>query len=371
MKTILILHYGGDQVRGSEVCLIHTINALHADGYRIIVLRKNTCLDEHITEHVDAIFDEKFPEIMFDGAHRAFPLIKYIMSLRRLFLIIKQYKPSVILCNGGLPCQLAVPVASMLGTPVLCHFHHPAPKRYFYIWLVRYVTRLMFPSNYTRENVAEKCGRDGVVIYNAIDVETRFVPSIEKDRRYREELNIEDNKIVVGQVGHLSAHKRPDFLVHSFAKALKLLPDLHLVLVGYGPLYEELQKLVEKMGLQRAVTLAGYVPDVLPYYKHVFDINVLASRVEGLGISVIEASACSVPSIVTDCTGLREVVDSHVTGLTFEKDNQGQLTDCILLLARDSGLRKKYALAAREKAVKTFGLERYNKLILEQVASLC
>jgi glycosyltransferase involved in cell wall biosynthesis len=228
----------------------------------------------------------------------------------------------------------------------------------------------MFPSNFTRENVAEKCGRDGVVIYNAIDVETRFVPSIEKDRRYRDELNIEGTKIVVGQVGHLSDHKRPDFLIRSFANALKQSPDLHLILVGYGPLYEELQRMVEKMGLQGAVTLAGYVPDVLPYYKHVFDINVLASRVEGLGISVIEASACSVPSIVTDCTGLREVVDNHVTGLTFEKDNQDQLTESILLLARDPGLRKLYAIAAREKAVKTFGLERYKKKILEQVASL-
>jgi glycosyltransferase involved in cell wall biosynthesis len=371
MRTILILHFGGDQIRGSEVCLIHTIGALHAEGYRIVVLRKNACLDEHISGQVDVILDEDFPEIMFDGGHRALPLRKYMVSLRRLHKLVKHYRPSVIFCNGGLPCQLAVPVGRILATPVMCHFHHPAPKRYFYIWLVKYVTRLVFPSNFTRNHVAVKCGRDGEVIYNAIDVNSRFIPATEKDRRDRDELNIDRSKIVVGQVGHLSRHKRPDFLIRSFANALKQSANLHLVLVGYGPLYEDLQKLVEKLGLQGAVTLAGYVQDVLPYYQHVFDINVLASSEEGLGISVIEASACSVPSIVTDCTGLREVVDNQVTGLTYEQDSQDQLTDGILLLAMDPGLRRQYAMAARDKAVKTFGLEHYREKILEQVASLC
>jgi len=229
----------------------------------------------------------------------------------------------------------------------------------------------MFPSKFTRKIVAEKCGRDGEVIYNAIDVNTRFTPLGTKDRHYRDELNIDSSKTVIGQVGHLSEHKRPDFLVRAFASALKQSTDLHLVLVGYGPLYEDLQCLVEKMGLEGAVTLTGYVPDVLPFYQHVIDINVLASREEGLGISVIEASACSVPSIVTNCTGLREVVDNQVTGLAFETNDQDQLADYILLLAKDPNLRRKYAMAAREKAVNTFGLERYKEKILEQVASLC
>lgn len=41
------------------------------------------------------------------------------------------------------------------------------------------------------------------------------------------------------------------------------------------------------------------MPVVLPYYQHVFDINDLASINEGLGISVVEASACGLPLIVT------------------------------------------------------------------------
>jgi glycosyltransferase involved in cell wall biosynthesis len=344
---------------------------LHAAGYKIVVLRKDACLDEHITAYVDTILDETFPEIMFDAGYRVLPLGKYLTSLRRLYGLVQQHKPSLILCNGGLPCQLAVPVGRVLDTPVLCHFHHPAPKRYFYFWLVKYATSLVFPSEFTRSHVYEKCGRDGNVIYNAIDVNARFVPLDMKDQQYRDELNIEHSKTVIGQVGYLSAHKRPDFLIRSFANALKRTANLHLVLIGYGPMYEELQNLIATMGLQKEVTLAGYVPDVLPYYQHVIDINILASREEGLGISVIEASACAIPSIVTDCTGLREVVDNKVTGLTFDVDDQEQLTDSILLLANDPVLRRQYAVAAREKAVKMFSLERYKEQIVEQVTGLC
>lgn len=367
MSIIFILHSGGDQIRGSEICLIHTIEALYSAGYKIIVLRKNSCLDEYISEKVETILEETFPEIMFDGDHRTFPLGEYLKSANRLLRLVKKHRPILMLCNGGLPCQLAVPVGKVLNTPVLCHFHHPAPKRYFYIWLVKYVTHLVFPSNFTRSIVAEKCGRDGKVIYNAIDVETRFVPCEKRERRYRDELNIDSSKIVIGQVGHLSKHKRPDFLIRSFAKALINLDNLHLVLVGDGPIYSELQNLVGELGLAEKVTLAGYVADVLPYYQHVFDINVLASSEEGLGISVIEASACALPSIVTDCTGLREVVDNRITGLTFTIDDSDELTEKIMLLANDPELRRKYAMAARHKAVNCFGLQRYKEAILEQI----
>lgn len=41
MKTVLILHYGGEQIRGSEVCLIHSIEALSENGFDVVILRKN------------------------------------------------------------------------------------------------------------------------------------------------------------------------------------------------------------------------------------------------------------------------------------------------------------------------------------------
>ena len=371
MSTIMILHYGGDQVRGSEVCLIHAIEALSESGFELVVLRKNRVLDDSITGFVSSIQQESFPEIMFDGSYKSFPIIAYLRSSRRLFRLVKQIKPAVIYCNSGLPCQLAVPVGKLLNIPVLCHFHHPAPKRYFYMWLVKYATNLVFPSKYTQSVVREKCGRDGNVIYNAVDVDTRFIPISHRDSYYRQQLGIKESAIVVGQVANLSRHKRPDLLMRCFAEAYTRNDRLHLVLVGEGALRDELQALVVELGLDKTVTLTGYVPDVVCYYQHIIDINVLASNAEGLGISVIEASACAVPSIVTDCTGLREVVDDEITGLTFDSDNAGQLTDNIVRLADDPRLRHSLALAARNKVEREFTLGRYKREIVRQIESMC
>ena len=88
MGTIFILHSGGDQIRGSEICLIHTIEALSSAGYKLIVLRNNACLDEYISGQVESILDEAFPGIMFDVGHKAFPLRKYIRSAYRLLRLL-------------------------------------------------------------------------------------------------------------------------------------------------------------------------------------------------------------------------------------------------------------------------------------------
>ena len=67
MNTILIMHFGGGQVRGSEVCLIESIEALSEAGFNVVIIRKDKILDEAVLKYVDAIQDEPFPEIMFDG----------------------------------------------------------------------------------------------------------------------------------------------------------------------------------------------------------------------------------------------------------------------------------------------------------------
>ena len=255
--------------------------------------------------------------------------------------------------------------------PVLCHFHHPAPKRYFYFWLVKYATKLIFPSKYTRSVVAEKCGRGGDVIYNAVDTNTRFTPAVTRDESYRQALGFSESDIVVGQVAALTAHKRPDVLIRCFADAYAQNDKLRLVLVGGGAMQDELASIIDKLNLNSVVKLAGYVPDILPYYQHIFDINVLASTTEGLGISVIEASACNLPSIVTDCTGLREVVDKDVTGLTFKENDLQQLTADILRLSMEKETRQQMGKAAREKAEKYFSLDKYKSGIQAQINNLC
>lgn len=368
MKTILVMHQGGSQIRGSEVCLIHTVNALLAANYKVILLRNNSIIDQTLNELGNLeIADCDYPEIMIDGDHKSFPIFRYIRSFLSLRKFVKKYDVTRIVCNGGLPCQLGVPLGNSIGIPVVCHFHHPSAKRYFYFWLVRFADHLIFPSNFTASIVAQKCGRKGQVVYNAVDLDTRYVPSHSRDSRFRSELGIPNDGLVIGQVGALVPHKRPDFLIKAFAAICNHFPRVYLLLVGWGPMQESLRAEIFRHQLDNRIKLIGYVDDVLPYLQNVIDINVLASAEEGLGISVIEAAGCSLPSIVSDCTGLKEVVVQNETGYKFSPNDNTELQFFLIKLIQEPDLRIRLGKAAREHALKKFCLPRYSADIVNVI----
>lgn len=367
-KSVVVLHYGGDQIRGSEVCLLHTLDALCEAGFQLTLLSNNdTLLESLLDKPIELALDQEYPEIMLDGGAPRLPLLRYFKAYFRLRRKIKALAPAILLSNGGLPCQLAVPVGKSLRIPVLCHFHHPVPKRYFYLWLVNRVDGLFFPSQFTQSVVKRKCHRSGDVIYNAVDLKDRFIPLTTKQSRWKKQYNIDKSAIVVGQVGALCGHKRQDLVLRSFSEVKKIYPTVHLILVGRGEMGAMLADMVAELGLQASVTLTGYVDDVLPFLQHVIDINVLASVEEGLGISVIEASGCGLPSIVSDCTGLSEVVEDGVTGIKFPPDNQESLTQAMLSLVESKDLRTRLGEAARQRAKEKFALDKYKRGILKIV----
>lgn len=369
----LLLHFGDRGIRGSEVCLIQSARAFAGRGYTVVICRNHPVMDDFLnqTEPRPILVDLQFPEIMMTGwKDSTFPVLSYLRTLKQLYRIVKQYRPSLMYCNSGLPCQIGVPVGRLCHVPVLCHFHHPATKRYYYIWLVALANRLIFPSRFTRDHTYSKCGVSGDVVYNGIDL-NRFRPAGQRDRKFRFALGIDENAIVIGQIAQLVEHKRQDFLIRAFASlAGQSQAPVHLCLVGKGPMEASLRNLALSLGIEDRVSITGHVEDVLPYYQHVFDINVLASREEGLGISVIEGSACALPAIVTRCTGLRETVVENTTGLAFDMDDMDGLTEKLLCLVNNPAIRLEMGSAGRAHAERIFSADDYNQGVVRAAENM-
>ncbi len=312
----------------------------------------------------------QFPELKLDGRETTLPVAPYLRAMRQLNRLVRQLHPALIYCSGGLPCQIAVPVARLRRIPLVCHFHHPAITRDYYLWLVKWADKVIFPSQFTRQHSLRKARLAGEVIYNGIDV-TRFQPPAQREPYWRQRLGIAENAIVIGQVAALAGNKRPEFLVRAFSQlARQSGQPLHLCLVGKGPLEDGLRTLVQELQLQARVTITGFVPDVLPYYQHVFDINALVSSEEGLGIAAIEGSACGLPAVVTDCTGLSETVVPDTTGFSFAVNDEVGLQNRLLSLVNDPGLRARMGAAGREFARSTFSAEIYNEKIVATTREL-
>ncbi len=367
--VVFMLHRGGARIRGSEICVIEAAHALATAGYRVVVLRHHGVMDELLRPWVTALVDFDFPELMLDGLRSEMPFLRYTRALMRLHRLMREWSPAIVYTSGGLPCQLGVPAARMMRVPLLCHFHHPAIKRAYYLWLVKFADGWIFPSEYTRLHSLEKAGLGGNVVYNGVDPDL-FRPLPHGEGGLRERLGVPPDAIVVGQVGALVPHKRPQLLLRAFSHAAAQVPSLYLCLVGDGPLEDALRAEVATLGLQGRVLLTGFVESVLPYYQQVIDINVLASVEEGLGISVLEGSACALPALIADSTGLRETVEPDATGLTFAPDDGPALTELILKLARDGELRGKLGRAGRKLVERKFSLAAYHAGVLAAVARI-
>jgi len=366
MNNILLIHNGGEGgVRGTEICVIQSIKALHAAGYRITFARTLPVIDDLIRKNVIEIVDLRIPELLINGRRTKLPIAAYAKSSHTLVRLIKKLHPRLIYLSGGLPCQLAVPLGRIFDIPSLCHFHHPANRRYYYCWLVPFADKHIFPSKYTQMDARTKANVAGDVVYNGIDT-SRFYP-IERDDRWRTNLSIAPDAIVIGQVGQLTETKRPLFLLEAFAEAVRQRPNLHLCLVGRGRLEEALRNEVLQRGLLPKVTITGYVEETLPYYQHVFDVNALVSSEEGLGISILEGSACALPALISDCTGLSETTIPNVTGVSFAPADNATLIELMIHLADDGNFRRSAGVAGRKLVEAKFSLESYEEGVIAAV----
>ncbi len=373
MTTVLFLHRGGDHIRGTEACLIQSVRALTADGYEAVVVRNHPCIDRAIAEITPnpRIIPFEFPELTLSGKHTSLPIFRFVRQLQALKKLIGAFEPAVLYCSGGLPCQLAVTAAPRKRVRVLCHFHHPAMKRDYYFWRVTSADRIIFPSEYTRDHSRAKANVQGTVIYNGVDL-NRFTPVNGRDMAWRTKYGIASDAIVIGQVGALTQHKRPEFLIRSFAALVnRTRRRLHLCIVGTGELESRVSSLARDLNLIDRVTLTGYVDDTLPFYQHVFDINVLVSEQEGLGISAIEGSACGLPVVASNCTGLRETIRDNITGMLFDPTDSESFEAKLLSLVEQPELRQRLGVAGATFARERFSSEEYDKGIVMVVRELC
>jgi len=105
---------------------------------------------------------------------------------------------------------------------------------------------------------------------------------------------------VIGHVGRFQAQKNHQYLFRVFAELARLIPDCRLLLIGDGPLREELRELAQSLSISDRIVWAGMRADVPQLMSGVMDCLVLPSCYEGLPLVGIEAQAAGLPLVVSD-----------------------------------------------------------------------
>lgn len=152
------------------------------------------------------------------------------------------------------------------------------------------------------QNAAEwmygkKHAKDALVLKNAIDT-GKFA----YNETYREELRMElgiKTKYVVGHIGRFALPKNHIFILEIFKELLNINNDCTLVLVGNGELGNSIKAKIKELSLDEKVVLVDFQEDIFRYYS-LFDLFLMPSLFEAFPITLIEAQANGLPSLVSD-----------------------------------------------------------------------
>jgi glycosyltransferase involved in cell wall biosynthesis len=157
-------------------------------------------------------------------------------------------------------------------------------------------------------------------------------------------------------VANFKTHKRLDRLLIAAERVRADIPGVRFVLVGQGPLEAELRRLASERGLNDTVIFTGYREDA-PRVTSTFDVFALASEHEGLSIALIEALALGKPCVVPRVGGLAEVIEDGKQGFLVPSGDVAALSEAIVRLLRDPGLRSEMGEAGRARA-RAFDIRR-------------
>jgi glycosyltransferase involved in cell wall biosynthesis len=289
-------------------------------------------------------------------------------SVRGLEEVIEETGADVVQI-GGLVNPHAAFAARRAGAAVVWQIvdsRTPAPVRRVAMPLVR---RLADTVMFDGEALIELHGGRELlappvfVYFPPVDT-TRFVPSPEQRRAFREELGIPLDSPVVGTVASLNPMKGLEHFLDAAARISAARPETRFVIVGGAPethlaYRERLNRHAGELELPNPVVFAGERPDVERCYA-AFDVHVISSlpRSEGTTTTAIEAQSCGVPVVATRVAAVAEVVDDGVTGLLVPPEQPEAIAQAVLRLLDDEALRAGMGAAGRAAALERFDAER-------------
>jgi len=190
------------------------------------------------------------------------------------------------------------------------------------------------------------------MVPNGVDIQ-KFKPT-QNNVEAKREMDLGKEPCILF-VGSLIPRKGLHFLVEAAQKTLKQHKETKFLIVGQGPLLNQLERSLESMNLLGNFKFLGNLDDKhLPTAYNAADVFVLPSVQEGQGIVLLEAQASGVPVVAFDIGGINEAVSNEETGLLVERANTVELASALLRLLDDKSLREKMGFNGRRFVAENF-----------------
>lgn len=188
-----------------------------------------------------------------------------------------------------------------------------------------------------------------VVLPNGVNLK-KFHPEV-KDSSLLKTLDISWKSKIFGFVGILRPWHGLDLLLNAFAEVSYSVTNCHLLIIGDGPVRQDLELQIKRLRLQGKVTITGRIPhEHIPRYVNLIDIAVSPmATFYASPMKILEYMALRKAVIAPDMPNIRDIIIDSQDGCLFKVGDQISLRDAMLKLAKDEFFRDQIAHEARKK----------------------
>lgn len=180
----------------------------------------------------------------------------------------------------------------------------------------------------------------------------RFPKSIDYAcvKQLRDKYNLH-GRFVIGNIANISDHKDHRTLIDAFVKFWKLVDDAVLMIVGGGPLFDEIKAYADATPCPANIIFTGHTDKV---YEHIaiFDVFSMSSKTEGLCTSIIDAMFMMRPVAATAAGGIPELVKNNFNGLLSAVKDSDSLASSFIEIFQDNGLSERFGANGFHTALK-------------------
>lgn len=309
---------------------------------------------------VESIRDQGGKVICFEANNN----VVLMMKVRVVARYIRENK--IQLVHAHLPWAgiLARLVGKLTGVPVIYTEHNKQERYHFATRFINLFTMdLLSTVVAVSADVAESIHRHKPrldvpvrTILNGVNIDTFYKPRF-IDQNVRQKLSIPTDSLIIGTIAVFRFQKRLDLWMETAATIVQQFKHVHFIIVGDGPLKNELLQKCSALGMEDRIHFPGLETDVRPYLAS-FDIYMMTSLFEGLPIALLEAMAMECPIITTDAGGIKEVIRHELDGLVCRIDEPEMLAKFAYSLIQSPELRMRYGKQARKRVAEDFSLEQ-------------
>lgn len=197
-----------------------------------------------------------------------------------------------------------------------------------------------------------------IVIKNGV-AEPKFFDRAEARRELGSKIgkDLPIDAFIVGTIAELHKNKGLKYAIESFAEPSTTDRPPYYVIIGDGEDKEGLRITIQQNNLEEHVFLAGFIKDA-PRLLKAFDVFLLPSTTEALGLVVLEAGLAGLPVVATDVGGIPEIIEGKKTGILVPVRNQDSIKKSVVLLKNDPSLAKNLGESLKKKVLEEFSLDR-------------